>query len=47
MLKRAKLLPMKPRTADTMTAKEIVAKFSDALEQFESIDGQPSDTKLM
>ena len=29
-----------------MTPKEIMAKFADALEQFEPIDGQPSDTDL-
>ena len=46
MLKRADLLPTKPRTADTMTPKEIVEKFADALKKFEPIDGQPSDTNL-
>ena len=30
-----------------MTPEEIVAKFADALEQFEPIDGQPYDTDLM
>ena len=42
----AKPLP-KPRTPDSMTPKEIVAKFADALKQFKPIDGQPSDTNLM
>ena len=37
---------LKPRTPDTMTPKEIVVKFADAIEQFEPIDGQPSDTDL-
>ena len=46
MLKRAEPLP-KPRTTGTMTPEEIVAKFADALEQFESIDSQSSDTNLM
>ena len=46
MLKRAKLLPMKPLPEDTMTPEEIVAKFADALKHFEPIDGQPSDTVL-
>ena len=29
-----------------MMPKEIVEKFADALENFEPIDGQPSDTDL-
>ena len=29
-----------------MTSEDIVAKFADALEQFQLIDGQPSDTDL-
>ena len=37
----------KPHTPDSMTPKEIVAKFVDALKQFKPIDGQPSDTNLM
>ena len=45
-LKRAKLLPTKPRTLDNMTLEEIVAKFSDAINQFDLIDAQPSDTDL-
>ena len=45
MPKRAKPL-LKPYTPDTMTSKDTVAKFANALEQFELIDGQPSDTKL-
>ena len=45
-MKRAKLLLTKPLPEDTMTPEEIVEKFSDALEQFELIDGQPSDTAL-
>ena len=44
-LKRSKPLP-NPRNPDTMTPKEIVAKFVDALEKFEPIDGQLSDTNL-
>ena len=31
---------------DTMTPRKIVAKFSDTLEKFEPIDGQPSNTDL-
>ena len=46
MLKRAELLPTKPRTTDTMTPEEIVAKFADELKKFWTIDGQPSDTDL-
>ena len=46
-LKRAKLLPMKTRPADTMTPEEIVEKFSDMLKKFEAMDGQLSDTILM
>ena len=34
------------RTPDTMTPEEIVAKVADALEQFDPIDIQPSDTYL-
>ena len=45
MLKRAEPL-LKPRTPDTMTPKEIVAKFANALEQFKPIDDQPSDTEI-
>ena len=36
----------KPRTADIMTHEDIVAKFADALKQFELIDGQLLDTIL-
>ena len=45
-LKRAEPL-LKPRTLDTMTPKDIVAKFADALEQFKTIEVQPSDIDLM
>ena len=45
-LKRSELLPTKPRPAETMTLKEIVANFADALKQSEPIYGQPSDTNL-
>ena len=41
-LKRDKPLP-KPHTLVNMTPKEIVARFTDAIEKFEPIDGQPSD----
>ena len=46
ILKRAEPLPKKPRTPETMTPEEIVAKFADVLEKFEQIDVQPSDTDL-
>ena len=45
-LKRAEPL-LKPRTLDTMTPKEIVEKFAYALEKFEPIEVQLSDTDLM
>ena len=45
-LKIAEPLP-KPRTLDTMTPKDIVAKFANALEQFEPIDRNMSNTDLM
>ena len=37
---------MKPHTPDTMTPKEIVANFANALKQFKPIDDQPSDTEI-
>ena len=46
MLKRAKSLPKNPRAPYTMTLEEILEKFADAMEQFELIDVQPSDTDL-
>ena len=46
MPKRAKPL-LKPYTPDTMTSKDTVAKFANALEQLELIDGQLSNTDLM
>ena len=45
-LKKAKLLPTKPHTSDTMMPKEIVLKFANALKQFEPIYIQPSETNL-
>ena len=36
----------KPRPVDTMTPKEIMEIFSNALESFELINGQPSDSNL-
>ena len=45
-LKRAELLKTNPHTTDTIPPEEIVAKFADALTQFEPIDVQPSDTDL-
>ena len=45
MPKRAEPLP-KPCTPDTMTPEYIVAKFTDALKQFELIYGQPSGINI-
>ena len=44
-LKRDRPLP-KPRTMDTITPKEIVEKFTDALKTFKPRDGQTSETYI-
>ena len=44
-MKRSETLP-ESHTPDTIMPEDIVMKLANVLEQFEPIDGQPSDTDL-